>query len=72
MVQHILVPQHRKLNDEEIDKILGKFNISKKQLPKMKISDPAILGLDIKKGDVMEITRESPTTGKSLFYRVVV
>ncbi len=71
MIQHILVPQHRKLNEEESQEILKKYNVSKKQLPRIKINDSAILELDPKKGDIIEIIRDSPTTGKSYFYRVV-
>ena len=72
MIQHILIPQHKKLNEEENQEILKKYNVSKKQLPRIKINDPAILELDPKKGDIIEVTRDSPTTGKSYFYRVVV
>jgi len=71
MVEHILIPEHKKLNEEDSEKILKKFNISRKQLPKIKANDPAILKFEPKKGDIIEIIRESPTTGKSLFYRVV-
>ena len=72
MVEHILIPQHRKLNEEEMENILKKYNISRKQLPKIKINDSAILEFDPKKGDVIEIIRDSPTMGKSYFYRAVV
>lgn len=72
MIQHILIPQHRKLSEQETEEILKKYNVSKKQLPKIKINDSAILELDPKKGDLIEIIRDSPTTGKSYFYRAVV
>lgn len=72
MVEHILIPQHRKLSDEETENIIKKYNVSRKQLPRIKIIDPAILELNPKRGDIIEIIRDSPTTGKSYFYRVVV
>ena len=72
MVEHILIPKHRKLSEEESDNILKKYNISRKQLPRIRISDSAVLELNPKRGDIIEITRDSPTTGKSYFYRVVV
>ena len=72
MVKHILVPEHKKLSDEEADKILKKYNVSRKQLPRINSSDSAILDMNPKRGDIIEILRDSPTTGKSYFYRVVV
>ena len=72
MVQHILIPQHRKLDEHECDEILNKYNVARKQLPKIKVNDPAILELNTEKGDIIEIIRDSPTIGKSFFYRVVV
>jgi DNA-directed RNA polymerase subunit H (RpoH/RPB5) len=72
MIKHILVPEHKKLNEDESEKILKKYNVSKKQLPRISIKDPAINELDPKRGDIIEIIRESPTIGKSHFYRVVV
>ena len=71
MMQHTLIPQHRKLSEQECEEILKKYNVSRKQLPRIKNNDPAILELDPKKGDIIEIIRDSPTTGKSYFYRVV-
>jgi len=71
MVQHILIPEHKRLSDEETEKILKKYNVSRKQLPRINLNDPAVLKLNPKKGDVIEIIRDSPTTGKSYFYRVV-
>ena len=72
MMKHILIPEHRKLNEEETKEILKKYDVSRKQLPRIKINDAAILELNPEKGDIIEIIRSSPTTGKSYFYRVVV
>lgn len=72
MVKHILIPEHKKLSDEETEKILKKYNVSNKQLPRIKLNDPAILELNPKRGDIIEIIRDSPTTGKSIFYRIVL
>ena len=70
-IEHILIPEHRKLSKEEAEEILKKYNISKKQLPKILKKDKAIEHLDPKNGDIIEIKRESPTAGKSFFYRKV-
>jgi len=72
MTEHILIPEHRKLSEEDTEKILKKYNISKKQLPRINLGDSAILKLNPEKEDVIEIIRDSPTIGKSYFYRVVV
>jgi DNA-directed RNA polymerase subunit H len=72
MVEHILIPKHKKLSDTEAEKILKKFNVSKKQLPRINMNDPAILEMNPEKGDLIEIIRDSPTTSKSYFYRVVI
>lgn len=71
-LNHILIPKHTKLSKEASEEVLKKYNISKKQLPKIFKKDPAISNLDVEKGDIIEINRDSPTCGKSIFYRVVV
>ena len=72
ITKHEFVPKHIKLNEEETEEILKKFNISKKQLPRILKEDSAIQKLDVKKGDVVKIIRKSQTTGESEFYRVVI
>ncbi|MBU1204006.1 MAG: DNA-directed RNA polymerase subunit H [Nanoarchaeota archaeon] len=69
---HMLVPKHIKLSEEQAAIILKKYNVSKKQLPKIKQKDPALTGLDAVHGDIIEIIRNTPTVGKSSYYRVVV
>jgi len=69
--KHVLVPEHIKMTEEEVDLLLEKYNISKKQLPKIVRSDPALMGLDANVGDVIKILRDSPTIGKSEYFRVV-
>lgn len=72
VAKHILVPKHTKLSEEEAKKVLEKFNVGKRQLPMIRPLDPALRGMDAKPGDVIKIERESPTAGKSEFYRVVI
>ena len=69
---HILVPKHVKMTPEEVQELMKQYNIDKKQLPKIKKSDPAITNLDVEKGDIIKIIRKSPTIGESYFYRIVV
>ncbi len=68
---HMLVPKHEVLGNDEAEKLLVKYNISKKQMPRISGKDPALGGMNIKKGDVIKITRMSSTAHKAIFYRVV-
>jgi DNA-directed RNA polymerase subunit H len=63
---HTLQPKHTKLEPNEAEKILGKYNIALAQLPKISKKDPALPeGCD--KGDVIKIDRED-----EIYFRVVV
>ncbi len=70
--KHILIPKHSKLSDAQKEKLLEKYNISIKELPRILKADPAIISLNAKPGDVIKIARDSPTAGEAVFYRVVV
>ena len=69
---HILVPKHLIIDEKEVNELLAKYNISKKQIPQIKIKDPTIKNLNAKAGDIIKIIRKSSVQGKSIFYRVVV
>ncbi|KPU63157.1 DNA-directed RNA polymerase subunit H [Thermococcus sp. MV5] len=69
---HVLVPEHRVLNEEEKEELLKKYNIKPSQLPQIKASDPVVQALEAKVGDVIEIKRKSPTAGVYYYYRIVV
>ncbi len=67
---NFLVPQHRKLAEKEITPILEKYSIEDtSKLPKIKVKDPALEGMDVVEGDIIEITRTS-FAGQSKYYRV--
>jgi len=70
--QSSLVPKHEILPEDEKKLLLEQLHISESQLPKIKSSDPAVKVLGAKKGDVLRITRKSPTAGEYLYYRIVV
>ncbi len=71
-MRHEIVPEHRLLSEEEIEKTMASLGIKKEQLPKLSREDPIAKELDAKQGDVVEITRMSVTTGYALVYRHVV
>ena len=69
---HNLVPQHLKLNKEKKKELLDKYNITTKELPKIQKEDPSISSLKVNSGDVIKVIRPSGTSGKSVYYRVVI
>ncbi len=69
---HVLVPKHEILKEEEVEELLKLLRVSKEQLPKIKASDPIVKEIGAKPGDVVKITRKSLTAGVSIFYRLVV
>ncbi len=69
---HILVPKHSKISEKEKKALLEKYDITIRELPKISYKDPALKGLDAKPGDVIKITRSSPTAGEAIYYRVVI
>ena len=52
--------------------MLEKYHCKPTDLPLIFANDPAILGLGVKPGDMIKITRKSGTSGTSLYYRYVV
>jgi DNA-directed RNA polymerase subunit H len=73
VLKHDLVPKHKVLSPEEKEELKEKYNLkSLKQLPKMKISDPGVIAVGGVIGDVIEITRNSPTAKETTYYRLVV
>jgi len=72
VMTHQLVPKHEVIPDKEVEDVLKKFDLTKDQLPKVLITDPVVKRIGAKVGDVLKITRESPTAGTSEFYRLVI
>jgi DNA-directed RNA polymerase subunit H len=71
VIEHNLVPKHELLSPEEGQKILEKYNVTREQMPKIMVDDPAIKHLQGKPGDIIKIIRKSKPIGDSLYYRVV-
>ncbi len=63
---HILQAKHSKISDKEVEELLQKLNISKTQLLRILLSDPA-LPEDCKVGDVIKIKR-----AEGIYFRVVI
>ena len=69
---HVYVPKHEIMNKKDAQKVLNEFNCKPTELPLIFVTDPAILGLGVKPGDMIKITRKSGTAGESTYYRYVV
>ena len=69
---HVYVPKHEIMTKKDAEEVLKKFNCIPTELPLIFVNDPAILGLGVKPGDMIKITRKSATAGESIYYRYVV
>ena len=69
VTQHETVPKHRLLAPKEKKKLLERFKVSEEQLPRIPITDPVAKYLGLRRGDVVEIERESDTAGRYITYR---
>ena len=70
--KHIYVPNHEIVTIAEAKEVLAKFHCKATELPLILVTDPAIIGLGVKPGDMIKITRASVTAGESLYYRYAV
>ena len=69
---HILVPKHEIMQIKEAEQVLEKYHCKSTELPLIFVSDPAIVGLGVKPGDMIKVTRKSATAGESFYYRYVI
>ncbi len=67
---HIFQPKHFKISKKDEEVLLAKLNISKTQLPKIKITDPA-LPEACQIGDIIKIERKEDDN-IFYYYRVVI
>jgi DNA-directed RNA polymerase subunit H len=76
-LEHDLVPEHTLLTEQEAEKVLAKFKITKDQLPKIRKDDACIRILEriegpISPGRVIQIRRKSDTAEEFIVYRLVI
>lgn len=70
---HHLVPKHEIMSDdEEVERMLSMYQLKRNQLPIIQKSDPMARYLDVKSGQVLKITRNSPSAGEAVVYRYCV
>jgi len=70
--RHLLVPKHELVTDDvEITKVLDAYQVKKNQLPLILKTDPMAKYLNAKAGNLVKVTRISPTSGEYIVYRCV-
>jgi DNA-directed RNA polymerase subunit H len=72
ITNHVYQPKHEILKKQEAEQILKKYNTKPSQLPYIMITDKGLQDLYVRPGDVVKVTRKSPTAGESVYYRYVV
>ncbi len=72
ILEHELVPEHEVLKPEEAIEVLRSLGVRPEQLPHIRASDPVARAIGAKPGDIVKITRKSPTAGKIVVYRFVI
>ena len=68
---HMLVPKHEIMTEDEILDEFSDVDYDFKDLPIIKSEDPVVKVINAKTGDVLRITRESQTAGVFVTYRIV-
>jgi DNA-directed RNA polymerase subunit H len=72
IAEHHLVPRHERLVKEDAQALLTQFGLDFDKLPRISADDPMMVELKAEIGDVIRITRNSPTAGETRYYRRVV
>ena len=72
--KHSLVPKHEVVKDPvEISKLVEHYNLkSKLQFPIILKTDPMAKYLNVQSGELVRVTRISPSSGESMLYRCCV
>ena len=68
---HFIVPKHEIMSKKEVELTKNIYKAELNKFPKIYTSDPVIKAIDAKAGDLIKISRESPTTGTTTYYRFV-
>jgi DNA-directed RNA polymerase subunit H len=72
VLEHVMVPDHKIMGEEEIASLLAQYNITTEQLPKIYHDDPAVKSTGAQVDDVIRIVRISHTAGRAEAYRLVI
>lgn len=70
-VNHIITPKHIPLTNEEKENVLKEYEVKKKDLPRIDITDFMVRYYKLSEGDIFEIHRISIASGEAVTYRLV-
>lgn len=71
--KHVIVPEHIKLSQEEVNDLMEKYMIkSKLQMPVIMHTDVIAKWLGLKQGDIVKINRYNENSGVSYYYRCCI
>lgn len=72
VLDHVMVPEHKIMSEEEVKELFSRYHLTSDQLPKIFHDDPAAKAIKAKIGDVIRIVRYSQTAGIAESYRLVI
>lgn len=72
-LKHVLVPKHERVPQAEHEQLMKDLYAKKKELPLIRFhEDPIAKWIGLVPGDIVKITRPSPTAGETIYYRLCV
>lgn len=71
ITKHVLKPKHHVLTDREKHKLLKKYNVEEKQLPRMSATDAVARYYGLRRGQVVKVTYSGEITQSHVTYRCV-
>ncbi|KAH9649136.1 DNA-directed RNA polymerase V subunit 5A [Citrus sinensis] len=71
ITKHVLKPKHQVLTDQEKEKLLKKYSIEEKQLPRMLKKDAIAQYYGLERGQVVKVTYSGEITESHVTYRCV-
>ena len=72
IVEHVLVPKHEILSQDEGKMVLQEYCARKRDMPLIFSNDPVARYYNMKAGEICRIIRPSVLTGETPFYRIVI
>jgi len=72
VLDHVMVPDHKIMSDEEVSELLSRYNITTDHLPKIYNDDPAVKTIGAEVDNVIKVIRASHTAGRAEAYRLVI
>jgi DNA-directed RNA polymerase subunit H (RpoH/RPB5) len=70
--EHVLVPKHEIVSEEELKEVSKRYHAEPYQFPWIKVNDPIAIILGARRREVIKVTQDSATAGKSISYRYVI